>query len=292
MFDVEIVQASKRVIPEVTDEFAAKVRAGLTAEAMIKELRKAVDADDAKEFTPSRNKALGEALAEVMDVDVPDTLITNQAREKFAVMMAEMRDNGVADDEIKRQITPENFQKWKDIVKDDIIRDFKVSMATDEIARLEGISVPDYQVEEQLQAIKKDAQEAEDFDENLVRAKVQTTLERQAVMDWLAEHSELEVEYKDEKFDEALLEQLAQETMEREKKLLENPMAPPHAEAMKETASTDSVKAPIPPAPVEEKEMTLQEKAFQALVSSGAIELNKPPDAPDYDHSKDNEYVS
>jgi trigger factor len=193
LFDVEILIASKRTVPEMTDEFANKVKAGLTAESLLGELRKAIDLKDSKEFLPARNAALGKALAEVMNVDVPDTLVTNQAREKFAMTMSEMRNGGVSDEEIKNQINPENFMKYKDIVKDDIIRDFKVSTATDEIARLEGINVPDYQVEEQIEAIHKDADGSDEFDENMIRLKVETTLQRQAVMDWLVEQANLEV---------------------------------------------------------------------------------------------------
>ena len=221
VFDVTVLEASHRTLPEVTDEFATKVRAGLTAEGMMEELRKAVDEEDSKEFIGARNKALAEALAQVVQVEVPDTLVTNQAKEKFAVMMTEMRDNGVPDEEIKKQIYPENFLKYKDIVKDGIVQDFRVSMACDEIARMEGIEVPDYQVEEQMEAIKKDA-EGEEFDETAIRPKVESTLQRQMVFDFLAKNSNLEVEYVDDsndQFDEALMERLAQESLEREEKL-------------------------------------------------------------------------
>jgi hypothetical protein len=94
-------------------------------------------------------------------------------------------------------------------------------MATDEIARLEGIEVPDYQIEEQLQNIKKDVAEGEEFDETMIRGKVETTLQRQMVLDFLADHAKLDVEYVTEEFDAALMQRLAQESLEREKKMLE-----------------------------------------------------------------------
>ena len=222
VFDVEVLNASKRLVPEVTDEFAAKVRAGLTKESLMSELRKAVDQEDSKEYAPARNKALADSLEKVLDVEIPDTLVTNQAREKFAVMMADMREGGVSDEEIKSQINPENFNKYKDIVKPDIVKDFKVSMATTEIARVEGITVPDYQVEEQMEAIRKDAAETkEEFDEKVMRDKVEATMTQQAVYDWLAENSNLDVEFETEgdgdNFDEELMEKLAEESLEREK---------------------------------------------------------------------------
>ena len=307
IFDVEIVEAAKRIIPEVTDEFANRVRPGLTADSLMAELKKAVDEEDSKEFLPARNKALGEALAHVVEVDVPDTLVTNQAREKFAVMMADMRDNGVNDETIQQQITPENFNKYKAIVKDGIVKDFKISMATDEIARLEGINVPDYQIQEQMESIRKDAAEhKEEIDENLIRAKVETTLQRQAVYDWLAERSTLKVEYltdKDEKFDEALMEQLAAESLRREQdlagasgeSLIEPPvassaidvsaegvsvLADPVGEASADVATTIEAEPEAAPAPAGETEeekqaryakMSLEERAYQILKDIGSV---------------------
>lgn len=300
IFDVEVLEASKRTVPELSDEFAEKVKPGLTKDALLAELKKAIDEEDSKEFVPARNAALGKALAEVMDVDVPDTLVTNQAREKFAMMMSEMRDGGVSDEEIKKQISPENFLKYKEIVKDEIIRDFKISMATDEIARLEGIDVPDFQVEEQMEAIRKDAGDSEEFDENMIRAKVQTTLQRQAVMDWLADKSEMEVKYAEEgeQVDEQLLEELAEQTLQREAEAKQ--VDPTVVEAVVEEPVTaapavvegkvEANPAAASPAPMDDDaELSLEEKAFRALVDSGAVEIHKSPDDPDYDKSTDDD---
>jgi FKBP-type peptidyl-prolyl cis-trans isomerase (trigger factor) len=232
IFDVTILSASKRIIPTITDEFAAEVRPGLTAEGLRDELRKAVDTQDAQEYMGARNEALGKALSECMDVDIPDTLVTNQAREKYALMMTDMRDNGMADEEIKKLISPENFVKYKDISKDSIIRDFKISMAVDEIARLENIQVPAYQIEEQIQSLKdqaaKDGTSMDDTDDEQLRRKVESTLERRMVYDLLADAAELKVEYINEgDFDEALMEKLAAESLAREQQTDEGKDVPP-----------------------------------------------------------------
>jgi trigger factor len=219
VFDVTVNEANTRVVPELNDELAGRIRPGLNAENIRAELRKAVDEQDSEKFVPERNKAIAQALAQVMDVEVPDTLITNQAREKYAQMMADFRTNGMADEDIKAQITPENFQKYKNIEKPDIIKDFKISMATDDIARMEKIEVPAYQIDEQLEAVRKEANGEDLGDETVLRNKIESTIMRRLVYDFLAEHAELEVEYKEaEQFDEALMEQLARESIEREEK--------------------------------------------------------------------------
>mmetsp|Transcript_35733 Transcript_35733/g.77588 ORF Transcript_35733/g.77588 Transcript_35733/m.77588 type:complete len:571 (+) Transcript_35733:163-1875(+) len=226
VFDVEVLSASIRTVPEVTDEFAAQVRDGLTAESLTSELRKAIDEEDLKEFVDERNKALAASLADRLNCDVPDTIVTNQARDKYSLMMTDFRDNGMADEEIKKMISPENFLKYKEIEKPDIVRDFKVSMATDEIARLEGIEVPSNAVDEQMANLRKEAGDDE-FDEAKIRPNVESTLLRRQVFDFLNEHSSLEVEYVDEdgEFDEQMMSKLAEESLEREKQLAEKEAA-------------------------------------------------------------------
>jgi FKBP-type peptidyl-prolyl cis-trans isomerase (trigger factor) len=270
IFDVTILSASKRVLPEITDEFADQVRPGLTAEALRYELIKAVDAQDAQEYMGARNEALGKALSDCMDVDIPDTLVTNQAREKYALMMTDMRDSGMADEEIKKLISPENFIKYKDIAKADIIRDFKVSMAVDEIARLENIQVPAYQVEEQIQSLKdqatKDGTAANDMDDEQIRRKVESTLERRMVYDLLADAAILEVEYiNEEVFDEALMEKLAAESLERELaedgKQLKDIVTPTAAKTAVEESTEEAAEAVVEPAMAtkeEDLELTTQ----------------------------------
>lgn len=284
IFDVTVVEASKRTLPEITDEFANQVRAGLTAESLKAELQKAVDSEDAKEFTPARNKALSAALAEIMDVEVPDTLVTKQAREKFAMMMTDMRNNGVSDEEIKKQISPENFLKYKKIVKDSIVRDFKVSMAVDEIGRMEGIEVPAYQVDEQMQGIREEATKSgEEFDEAEIRPRVEATLMREAVMDFLAEKAELDVQFDEEEFDEELMSKLAEETLAREgvagEFTSESSAIDAEVEEKKAVDTTPAKSEAKPTAASAEgrdySKMSIEEKAYYALLDAGALETKE-----------------
>lgn len=303
IFDVTVLEASTRTLPEVTDEFASQVRAGLTAESLKAELQKAVDSEDAKQFTPARNAALSKALAEVMEVEVPDTLVTKQAKEKFAVMMTDMRNNGVSDEEIKNQISPENFLKYKKIVKDSIVKDFKVSMAVDEIGRMENIEVPDYQIDEQIQGIREQATKmGEEFDEAEIRPRIEATLMREAVLEFLAENGDIDVQFDtDDEFDEELMAKLAEEALAREEQALAASAAsastavetPEVVEAEQdaelapatETTGVEAVAAaePIVNAPAEPvaaseatpdrdySTMTIQEKAYYALLDAGAL---------------------
>uniref|UniRef100_A0A7S2W9J9 peptidylprolyl isomerase n=1 Tax=Eucampia antarctica TaxID=49252 RepID=A0A7S2W9J9_9STRA len=222
LFDVTVLDASTRTVPEITDELAESIRPGLNKESLEEELRKAVDEQGSETWVEQRNTAMSKSLSELLEVEVPDTLVQQQVQEKYAMMMSEFREQGMADADIKKLITPENFQKYKKIEKPDVVRDFKISMAVDEIARLEGIEVPSYQVDEQMENIKKEQQQQggdEEMDETMVRRKIETTLMRRLVFDFLAEEADLDVIYKDQaepEIDEALLDQLAKDSLDRE----------------------------------------------------------------------------
>lgn len=213
-------------MPVLDDEFAAKVRPDLTKESLEEELRKAIDEEDSKEFIGVRNKALSDALAEVVDVEVPDTIVTQQAKDKYAHMMAEMREGGTSDAEIKNLITPENFQKYKDIVAPDIVKDFKISLATDSIAEKERVQVPSDQVDEQMGALRKEAESSgEEYDEAAFRPKVESTMMRKFVFDFLADNADLDVVYTDQEepqFDAGLMEKLADDSIAREQDLVDS----------------------------------------------------------------------
>lgn len=199
-------------------------------------------------------------------------------------------------------------------------------MALDEISRLENIQVPAYQIEEQVQSLKDQATKAgqnDEFDDEQVRKKVESTLERRMVFDFLAEHADLEVEYMEEgedQFDEAMMEKLAKESLEREEAsegkeeddevvAIAEPVVEPEpvveevesvataAEPVAETVAKKVQEAPKEQAPSEAKatpfkydgpqykDMDQGEKAFNILVDLGMVEINPDPDSPDFDAS-------
>ena len=190
-------------------------------------------------------------------------------------------------------------------------------MALDEISRLENIQVPAYQIEEQVQQLKDQANQAgqtDEFDDEQVRKKVESTLERRMVFDFLAENANLEVEYMkegEEEFDAELMEKLAQDSLEREQEdegkddepaaevvavepvVETKPIAEPVVEEVKElkeetkevTATSDGKERSFKYDEPEFKDMDQGEKAFNILVELGMVLLNPDPDAPDFDAS-------
>mmetsp|Transcript_35278 Transcript_35278/g.81704 ORF Transcript_35278/g.81704 Transcript_35278/m.81704 type:complete len:566 (-) Transcript_35278:331-2028(-) len=244
IFDVKVLQANTRTLPTLDDAFAGEVRPGMTLADLTAELTKAINDDEASEYTDARNAALSNALAARIDVECPDTVLTQQAREKYTMTMTEMRDNGTADAEIKKLITPENFLKFKEIYKEGIEKDFAVSMAIEVIAKTEEVVPDPVDVDQQMDNLKKEVEkQGEEWNPDAYRPRIESTMQRGMVFDLLAEHSNLEVEYEDEavtaQLNEELLDKLAKESLEREG--VENPEAVMAAAKAKEAEDSEQV---------------------------------------------------
>jgi hypothetical protein len=139
-----------------------------------------------------------------------------------------------------------------------------------------------------------------------MRSRIEATLIRDAVMDFLADNGNLQVEYTDgEEFDEALMQQLADESQARDEQEAaaaeseEGESAAPEivdtVVVEEETPAVEERAAPEPVAEAEEESdeapaqgsdetapadrdyssMTLEDKAYYSLLDSGALDTKE-----------------
>jgi len=125
--------------------------------------------------------------------------VTEQAREKFAMMMADFREQGTPDEEIKKMITPEGFTKYKDIAREGICKTLGAALAVNDIAAAEGIQVDPADVEDQLAMLKAQAEQQgdNDFDAGSVKGKIEAQMQRDQVIDFLVAEGKATIKYVD-----------------------------------------------------------------------------------------------
>jgi trigger factor len=80
----------KRSLPGLNDDFANSIRPGLTFEELKQEVLSALAGEGDKKKYESRDKGLEEELLKVVEVEIPETLVTERARQKFAIMMTDV----------------------------------------------------------------------------------------------------------------------------------------------------------------------------------------------------------
>jgi len=197
IFEVAVDSVVTRQLPELNDAFADSVRPGLTFQGLYDEVRAGVGEEGDRRNVAKRNAAIEAALVDLVDCDVPETIIVDQAKEKFARMMSEQREAGVSDEDLKQMITKEGFEKYKKVASKNIKRTMAASLAIEELSRREGIVADAMAAEDQLQLMRAQAEQAgQPFDEAQTKESLDATLKRDAVMNWLA--TQLPIEYKEE----------------------------------------------------------------------------------------------
>jgi FKBP-type peptidyl-prolyl cis-trans isomerase (trigger factor) len=200
---VTVKQVKRRVLPLVpSDEFANRVKPGMTYAELDEKLKEGVMADVEEKFKANTHKALTKALVATLpeEFEVPETLVDQITKEKFAMMLGDLREQGKPDEELKELVTPENYEAYKSVSRPMATASIKADFALKAVAMQQGLAVPEEQVEDELMTLQAQAvQRGEKFKPSQVRPKVQQQLEKNLILDWLAGFATItEVDAKDE----------------------------------------------------------------------------------------------
>jgi trigger factor len=192
IFKIEVVAIRARVLPEIDDDFANSIRTGLTKEALMEEIISAVNSDAEQKTKVNRNGALEEQLAKVVEMEVPETWIFEETRRKFAAMMSEFAQQGTPEEEIKKMVSKENFDKYMEVSLPRTTTTLKLSAAIAKIGREEGLIPDEQEVQDQVDLARMDAKgKQQEFDEDLARTTIEGQMISTMVMDFLAEHANI-----------------------------------------------------------------------------------------------------
>ena len=107
--------------------------------------------------------------------------------------MASFREQGVADAEIQKLVTKERFEDFLASQKDSVRDELSDSLILDAIAQREGLAPEAVEVDSSYQElVAKMNQQGDDvagMDEAKTKEKIQQSLQKDLVMDWVAERS-------------------------------------------------------------------------------------------------------
>ena len=69
------------------------------------------------------------------DLELPETLIEEVTKERFAATLADMRNRGTTDEKLKELISPENFEKYKAVSRPQVQQVIKGDLALKALGR-------------------------------------------------------------------------------------------------------------------------------------------------------------
>merc|ERR1719453_281041 len=115
-------------------------------------------------------------------------------KERFAMMLGDMREQGTPDAKLQELITPENYERYKKISRPMTENKIKSDFAIKTVSQQQGLMVSRDEVDEELMTLQAQSlQRGEKFKESEVRPKVEQQIERNMVLNWLESHAKLTI---------------------------------------------------------------------------------------------------
>ncbi len=187
LFTVTLKELKEQQLPVLDDAFAKEISEFETLDALKAELEKRYREEAEEETQGNRDIALVDAILEGTTLDLPATLVNREV---------EFLANQTFQDFQRRGIDPnvlfseENLPAIRAQFQEEAAKRLKRTLALAEVARTEKLTVEqaalDVRVEELLSA-------SPDLERKAVLEFVQNELLTQKILDWLAEHSTIEL---------------------------------------------------------------------------------------------------
>lgn len=188
LFNVAVLKVQYLQLPEEGDEFAAKVVSGMTWPELDAKLREGVEQDQELRLKANTHRELQKALVRTLptEFEVPNTLVDQVTKERFASMLAEMREQGTSDAKLKEVVSQENYDRYSKISMPMTLSQIKADLALRAVGQQQALSVPQSEVDDEVLVLQAQAmQRGERFKESEARPKVEAQLEKTMVLDWL-----------------------------------------------------------------------------------------------------------
>jgi trigger factor len=189
IFTVTLKELKEKELPELNDDFAQEVSEFETLD----ELRASLEAryqKEAEEKTKSnQQQALLAEMLKYVEVDLPQTLIDKEIDAMLTQTAMRLSQQGL---DVRQLFTQEIIPQLRERSRDEAIERLKQSLGLLEVAKRESIEVTPEEVETRVAELMEQYADQE-VDAQRMRSVVENELLTEKIVDWLLEHSSVEL---------------------------------------------------------------------------------------------------
>lgn len=190
IFEVNVHAVKNVVLPELDDDFAKQVSEAKSLEEFRGTIRERLGTETEAAQERNINNAIDNCLAAIIEVDLPESLVENQVKNKFATMLSSFKDKGMSDNQVKAMVTKENFELYKGRSRGNVEKNLKVNFAVNKIAKEKELNIKEQEVEDQIALVRAELK-GQEMDEAKIRDQVEAQLERDLVLKYLKESAKI-----------------------------------------------------------------------------------------------------
>lgn len=189
IFTVTLKEIKEKELPSLDDEFAQEISEFETLAELRTFLEERYRQEADQKTEASTEAALVEALLQDLEVELPETLITNEVNFLLAQTANRLQEQGL---DINRLLTPEVIPEMRQRLRPEAIARIKRTLALAEVAKRESIQVPPEEIEARCQELIQDLSDRK-LDRDRLQEVVQEELLQKKVLQWLKDHGQVEL---------------------------------------------------------------------------------------------------
>ena len=188
IFSITLKELKEKELPELDDEFAQDISDVETLAELRENLEKRFQADAEFDTNSNKRKALLNRLVEQVEVELPMTLIDEEVNRLLNQTATQLSRQGV---DIKQVFTQDNMPRLRQDAIPEALRSLHEQLAIQELSKRESIEADPDAIAARVQELQEQLA-GEDIDPDRLQAVVEAEKQKQAVLDWLEEHSTIE----------------------------------------------------------------------------------------------------
>jgi trigger factor len=189
IFTIALHDLKEKELPELNDEFAKEVSEFQTLAELREELESRFKKEAEEKTKANKQEALLNELLNRVEMEIPETLLNRETDVQLRQKALEMESYGI---NVKQYYTEENLPLIREQLRPEAIKRIKESFGLQEIAKRESIAVEPAALEARVKEVMQQLS-GQSLDVARVRQFVEADLLREKTLDWLEEHSTLEL---------------------------------------------------------------------------------------------------
>jgi trigger factor len=189
VFTITLKELKEKELPELDDDFAQEISEKETLAELRESLEQQFREKAERETAASKEQALLQALLENVEIDLPETMIEREVQTLLTQTAMQMESYGM---DIRKLFNAETIPQLKERSRPDAIARLRQSLALEEIAKRESITVSSEEIEAKAKEVMEQLS-GQDVDPKRLREVVESDLIKEKAVKWLEEHATIEL---------------------------------------------------------------------------------------------------
>jgi trigger factor len=189
-FTVTLKELKEKELPEINDDFAQEISDFETLEELRASLveRYQKEADD--KTKANKQEALLNELLKHVEVDLPLTLVEQEVDAMLTQTAMRLSQQGL---DVRKLFTQDIIPQLRERSRTEAIERIKRSLSLREVGKRESIQITPEEIAARVKELLEQYPDEQDVDEDKLRSIVENELLTEKTIDWLLEHSSIEL---------------------------------------------------------------------------------------------------